>query len=115
MKSLLNSLRGWMRIWFVFNCAVFIFAFLCHLTNYNYYFLVPDPFSDLMIHLFNNNLDIIYELHLQSEFSFALNQGFSTSFVTGVFSFLIGKSISWIVQGFKKPNNENRDKKIGSA
>jgi hypothetical protein len=95
-------MNGFYRLWIFFTVAIAFFTFTSSLVNFNFYWLIPLPFSDMVIHFYNFLIDFIVLFVSLNDITIALVTAFSASFILGSITFATGYGIFWIRKGFIK-------------
>ena len=95
--SHINLKNGLLRLWVFAIMSIAVFTFICELTGYNFYWLLPMPFSDLCVHLYNY---LQYSLEINDPIGLATITALSNVVVIGFSLMLIGYGLTWVRKGF---------------
>jgi hypothetical protein len=100
--SIINIKNGLLRLWIFAITSIAIITFICDIVGYNFYWLIPTPFSDLCIHL-HNYLIYVFDLRIQNTIGLAIVTSLSNVVVIGLSTIAIGYGIIWVRKGFTNP------------
>jgi hypothetical protein len=94
-----RNLDGPMRLWLFSIALIWAFVLISDLVQYNFYWVIPNPFKDLCINLYNYLISVL-GVGIDSPIYLAFIASFSCVIVIGPSTLSLLWGVLWVKRGF---------------